>query len=134
MGERNLENVDQQELQELQELEFSSESNLQEREEKPKTEYKMLTQQGAKNYRNMQASSIKKFFLWSGIGAVGGITLASTIGSLPLKNKSPRKLRNYRIGSFLFIFTTLNYHGYKLAMRDFKIGRKKIVEDPQNLV
>lgn len=101
-------------------------------EEPDSQRYMELTPTGMKAYRDVQASSLKKFFLWSGVGFIGGIIAGSSLGSLNLKNKSNRKLRNYRMGSFLFLFGSFSYHGYKLSMRDFKVGRQKLLKDPIN--
>ena len=94
--------------------------------------YLAFTQTGIKKYRDMQKDSALKFFIWLTAGSLAGFVgygYAGTFLSGRVKNKY--KLRNYKAGIFLTLFLGVTYHGYKLARRDFRRGRKAILDNPE---
>lgn len=101
-------------------------------EEDDAKKYIYLTNKGFKELKKIQAESTKKFFFWTGAGLLGGVAAASAIKNLPFKKRlSIAKLKKYRIMSFFFLSFPCSYHGYKLSLRDFKLEKRLLYDNPE---
>lgn len=110
---------------------FDPDGDIQE-EDKEEKKYMYLTNKGYKELKKVQAQSTKKFLFWTGAGFLGGVAAASAIKSLPLKKQlTLAKLRKYRFMSFFFVSFPCSYHGYKLSVRDFKLEKRILFDNPE---
>lgn len=110
---------------------FDPDGDIQEEEAEAK-KYIYLTNKGFKELKKIQAQSTKKFLFWTGTGLLGGVAGASTIKSLPFKKElTIAKSRRYRLLTFFFISFPCSYHGYKLAVRDFKLEKRLLYDNPE---
>jgi hypothetical protein len=101
-------------------------------EEIEETKHMYLTNSGYKEMKLIQKASTRKFCFWTGAGLIGGVAASSSIKNLPFKKQlSLAKARKYRVWSFAFIFFPCTYHGYKLAVRDFKVQRRALYNNPE---
>lgn len=94
-------------------------------------EFMALTQSGRREYKKMQSDSFKIFGIWFSTGLIGGGLMATCVNHLPIKNKSIANLNKWKAWSIIFGVTTFGYHGYKMARRDFFVGRKRLCENKE---
>lgn len=96
--------------------------------------YAMLSAKGAQEYKNLQYSAIKQFLFWVFVGNFGGLILSKFVDVIPFKKKPALKIRRYKYGTFFFSLFALSYHGYKLSRFHFIKGKKKLLQDPANVL
>ena len=95
-------------------------------------EYVFINQAGVRKYREIQKSSVMKFMFWCGVGLIGGVGSSSLIKHLPFKDGlTLTKAKKYRMWSFVSISLPCTYHGFALARRDFRQGRKSLLDNPE---
>jgi hypothetical protein len=109
-----------------------SDSELSASEERQK--YIKLSVKGVEQYRNLQYASIKKFLFWVFVGSAGGLVLSKGVDLIPVKQTSQFKMKRVKNWTFFASFAILSYHGYKLARRDFRKGRRDMLKDKENIL
>lgn len=110
---------------------FDPDGDIQDEDKKEKN-YMYLTNKGYKELKKIQAQSTKKFLFWTAAGFLGGVAASSSIKSIPLKKQlTIAKLRKYRFLSFFFVSFPCSYHGYKLSVRDFKLEKRLLFDNPE---
>ena len=98
------------------------------------TKYAKLSVKGVQEYKNLQYSAIKQFFFWVFVGNFGGFILSKFVEIGPMKQRPKHKLRRYRYTTFFVTLAALSYHGYKLSRFNFVKGKKKLLQDPTNVL
>jgi GH24 family phage-related lysozyme (muramidase) len=85
-----------------------------------------------REYRQIQKNSVLKFMFWCGVGLLGGVSASAMIKNLPFKDGlTLAKAKKYRMWSFISISLPCTYHGFALARRDYRIGRKELLDNPE---
>ncbi|KAM3138788.1 hypothetical protein pb186bvf_009167 [Paramecium bursaria] len=91
-------------------------------------EFVKLTELGTIRNKQLELDSFKKFIYWFIVGNVTG----ALSGQFFMFTKMQKKQR-YRIITYLSVTSLLTYHGYKLANRDLKKGRRDLIKIAENV-
>jgi hypothetical protein len=96
--------------------------------------YARLSSKGTQEYKTLQYAAARQFIFWVFVGNVGGLVLSKFVELGPFKNKPAPKVKKYKYTTFFLTLMALSYHGYKLSRFHFIKGKKKLIQDPTNVL
>ncbi|KAM3138783.1 hypothetical protein pb186bvf_009162 [Paramecium bursaria] len=95
-------------------------------------EFVKLTELGTIRNKQLELDSFKKFIYWFIVGNVTGALSGQFFMFTKIRGKK-KFLMRYRIITYLSVTSLLTYHGYKLANRDLKKGRRDLIKIAENV-